>query len=250
MLVNGAGFGKEVALRLRLLTVPVLGRAMSRRVTPSGIRMIEHLNFANPDLATPMRIKHALAIAAQPGTVQVVWETGQGLASARRGIGSRWRESLLRKVAADEPSLVVWGDRDRAPRTTTSTRLDAACLVRPAICSRAWVTYLRPRRPTRSPTWCASSQAPSRPGLVANARPPSRVTGRRMLANKSPVARAPVTHDKGNAPWRAEYSEVLGKRRTLDWLGRVVRLPDRASDECHRARTLATTSHGVYTLQP
>ena len=113
MLVNGAGFGKEVALPLRLLTVPVLGRAMSRRVTPSGIRMIEHLNFANPDLATPMRIKHALAIAAQPGTVQVVWETGQGLASARRGIGSRWRESLLRKVAADEPSLVVWGDQDR-----------------------------------------------------------------------------------------------------------------------------------------
>lgn len=114
VLVNSAGFGKEVALPIRLLAVPVLGRVMSHRASPSSVRMLERLNFADPALATPTRIEHALAIAAQPGTGDVVWETVQGLVSARFGIASGWRRSLLQEVAAaDKPTLVVWGDKDR-----------------------------------------------------------------------------------------------------------------------------------------
>ncbi|HEX7825828.1 MAG TPA: alpha/beta fold hydrolase, partial [Mycobacterium sp.] len=63
VLINSAGFGTEVALALRLLAVPVLGRLATRRTTRVGARLAERLLFADPALATDERIDHALAIA-------------------------------------------------------------------------------------------------------------------------------------------------------------------------------------------
>ena len=113
-LVNSAGFGKEVALPLRLLTTPVLGRFMASRATPSTVRLMERLIFANPDLVTRSRVDHAMAIAQQPDTGEVVWETANALATARGGVRPEWRKSLSARVASEgKPTLIVWGDRDR-----------------------------------------------------------------------------------------------------------------------------------------
>ncbi|WP_371583264.1 alpha/beta fold hydrolase [Streptomyces sp. NBC_01314] len=113
VLVNSAGFGAEVALPLRLLAAPVLGRLATRRTTEAGAKMAERLLFADPGLATTVRIEHALAIARQPDPSTVLLETLRELATLR-GTKPRWRAELTAAVAKHpRPTLIVWGDRDR-----------------------------------------------------------------------------------------------------------------------------------------
>ncbi|MFJ8024586.1 alpha/beta fold hydrolase [Streptomyces sp. NPDC096311] len=113
VLVNSAGFGPEVALPLRLLTLPVLGRLVTRRPTRAGTRMTERLPFADPALATKERIDHALAIARQPDPSAVLLETVRELATMR-GTKPGWRAELTAAVAKHpRPTLIIWGDRDR-----------------------------------------------------------------------------------------------------------------------------------------
>jgi pimeloyl-ACP methyl ester carboxylesterase len=112
VLVDSAGFGAEITLPLRLLTVPVLGRLMISRTTRASVRMVEPLGFADPALATDARIEHALAVARQPDTNIVMWETARELATPR-GAKAAWRERLLESVAEHvKPTLIMWGDRD------------------------------------------------------------------------------------------------------------------------------------------
>jgi pimeloyl-ACP methyl ester carboxylesterase len=123
VLANSAGFGAEVALPLRLLTLPVLGDLAGRRTTRGSARMTERAIFANPGLATAARIDHALAIASQPGNSTVLLETARLLATPR-GVKPRWRADLTAAVAKHpRPTLIVWGDRDRI---LPARHLDAA----------------------------------------------------------------------------------------------------------------------------
>ncbi|MEU6196551.1 alpha/beta fold hydrolase [Streptomyces sp. NPDC047061] len=113
VLVNSAGFGSEVALPLRLLALPVLGRIATRRTTRAGARMAERLLFADPLLATKERIDHALAIARQPDPNAVLLETVRQLATVR-GTRLGWQADLAAAVRKHpRPTLVIWGDRDR-----------------------------------------------------------------------------------------------------------------------------------------
>ncbi|MET7655027.1 MULTISPECIES: alpha/beta fold hydrolase [unclassified Streptomyces] len=122
-LVNSAGFGSEVALPIRLLTVPVLGRLATRRTTRAGARMAERLSFADPQLATTVRIEHALAIARRPDPGAVLLETVRELGTLR-GTKTRWRAELTAAMAQNpRPTLVIWGDRDRV---LPARHLDAA----------------------------------------------------------------------------------------------------------------------------
>lgn len=113
VLVASAGFGSEVALPLRLLAVPLLGRLATRRTTRAGARMAERLSFADPGLATEVRIEHALAIARRPDPGAVLLEAVRELATLR-GAKPRWRAELTAAVAKHpRPTLIIWGDRDR-----------------------------------------------------------------------------------------------------------------------------------------
>lgn len=113
VLVDSAGFGKEVALPLRLLTISGVGEAMTRHVTRGSARMSERMSFADPRLATKARIDHALAASRQPDTAEVMLETVRSLATLR-GVNAPWRKELLSTVAALKlPTLVFWGERDR-----------------------------------------------------------------------------------------------------------------------------------------
>jgi pimeloyl-ACP methyl ester carboxylesterase len=114
VLVSSAGFGKEVALPLRLLSTRVLGRLMATHTTISSALIGERMLYASRDFATRSRVDHAMAIARHPGTGEVVWETAQALATLRGGVRREWRTALsARGAAAGKPTLVVWGDRDR-----------------------------------------------------------------------------------------------------------------------------------------
>ncbi|RNL62717.1 alpha/beta fold hydrolase [Nocardioides marmoriginsengisoli] len=113
VLVTSAGFGKEVALPLRLLSTLSVGRFLASRTTPFSARLAERMLFVNPELVTEARIDHALAIARQPDTGEVTWETANALATLR-GLRPEWQEALSNRIAAErKPTLVIWGDRDR-----------------------------------------------------------------------------------------------------------------------------------------
>ena len=113
-LINSAGFGREVTVLLRMLTVPGLGQLSTRRPTRASARLLERTIFADPALATKARIDHALAIARQAHSGTVLRETAVALGTPARGIKPGWRRQLAAFAALHpRPTLVMWGECDR-----------------------------------------------------------------------------------------------------------------------------------------
>lgn len=113
-LINSAGFGREVTVLLRMLTVPGLGQLSTRRPTRAGARLLERTIFADPSLATRERIDHALAIGRQPHSGAVLREAAVSLGTPTRGVKPGWRRQLAAFAALHpRPTLIMWGERDR-----------------------------------------------------------------------------------------------------------------------------------------
>jgi pimeloyl-ACP methyl ester carboxylesterase len=122
-LVNSAGFGKEVALALRVLAVPGLGLRLLRRMDRRAAWRVERSLFVDRALVTDERVDFALKVAGRPDQARVFLETAKSLATVR-GTRAGWRSELVTKVAElRKPTLVVWGDRDLI---LPATHLDAA----------------------------------------------------------------------------------------------------------------------------
>ncbi len=111
VLVASAGFGKEVILALRLITVPGLGELLmkpSRRSAENTVRSFVH----DPDLVTEERTTHTLNLARQPGAARAFLAAARNLGTWR-GVRAAWREELGRRLAELElPTLVIWGEYD------------------------------------------------------------------------------------------------------------------------------------------
>ncbi|MGW4585708.1 alpha/beta fold hydrolase [Amycolatopsis thermoflava] len=111
VLVNSAGFGREVTIALRLLALRPLGKLLLRPSVAGAVRT-ERALFHDRKFATRERVEHALEIARQPHAARVMLETARGLGGFR-GVREDWRAELVQAVAARAlPTLVVWGDRD------------------------------------------------------------------------------------------------------------------------------------------
>jgi len=111
VLVNSAGFGREVTLPLRLLAIPRLGERLMTPHPRNSVRSVRSL-FYSPQFATPERVQHAQLLAEQPN------RTASFLSVARvlggwRGVHPAWRETLTGQLAARKvPTLIVWGAQD------------------------------------------------------------------------------------------------------------------------------------------
>jgi pimeloyl-ACP methyl ester carboxylesterase len=111
VLVNSAGFGREVTITLRLLAIRPLGRLLTRPSRYSA-RRVERSLFHDPAFVTEARVEHTFALARRPHAARVLLETLRSMGTFR-GARSQWRQTLLHAVAGlDIPILVVWGDRD------------------------------------------------------------------------------------------------------------------------------------------
>jgi pimeloyl-ACP methyl ester carboxylesterase len=111
-LVNSAGFGREVALALRILAVPGLGKPLLRRIDARSAYRIERSLFHDGAHVTAERVELAVRVAARPHHARVFLETARDLGTFR-GIRAPWRQTLLGQVAAQaKPTLIVWGERD------------------------------------------------------------------------------------------------------------------------------------------
>ncbi|BBY56987.1 alpha/beta fold hydrolase [Mycolicibacterium sarraceniae] len=112
-LINSAGFGSDVTLLLRMLTMPVLGALSTRRPTRMSAVLFERSIHANKAVATKERIDHALAVGSQPGTGAALRETALDLGTPR-GVKPQWRRDLAAAVArSPRPTFIMWGSEDR-----------------------------------------------------------------------------------------------------------------------------------------
>jgi pimeloyl-ACP methyl ester carboxylesterase len=110
-LVNSAGFGREVAIALRLLAIRGLGELLLRP-NRGAARRSERALFADPSFVTEARVEQALARAERAGSAEFFLEAARELGTFR-GVRAGWRAELLAKVVRHpRPTLILWGDRD------------------------------------------------------------------------------------------------------------------------------------------
>ena len=112
VLVDSAGFGQDVTLALRLLTVKPLGAAMLRPRLASS-RMAVRAAFSDQSAVTDARIAHAYRLSQRTNHRETMLDLA-GELGTYRGARTSWREDLLTTLAqADLPILLLWGDSDR-----------------------------------------------------------------------------------------------------------------------------------------
>ena len=111
ILVDSAGFGKEVTPALRILALPLIGRIALRPSRQRATLAIAGILY-DKKYRTEERITHAYALSQRPGGATVMLQTAKSMGNWR-GIRPEWREELLAKVAALHlPVLLVWGEKD------------------------------------------------------------------------------------------------------------------------------------------
>lgn len=112
VLLNSAGFGREVTLALRLLAVRPLGRRLLTPSRDAAARTVRSI-FADSSFVTGERVEAAFALASRPAHTATLLEVARSLGTLR-GVRPRWRRELLARVAALRiPTLVIWGEHDR-----------------------------------------------------------------------------------------------------------------------------------------
>ncbi|HWE92050.1 MAG TPA: alpha/beta fold hydrolase [Pseudonocardiaceae bacterium] len=112
LLANSAGFGREVTVTLRLLSLRPLGELLLRWPNRNGARRVVRSLFYDPAFVTEARIDQAMVLAGLPGRSREFLHIGRALGTFR-GVRPEWRAELLAAlVARPIPTLVVWGERD------------------------------------------------------------------------------------------------------------------------------------------
>lgn len=111
VLANSAGFGKEVALVLRLLAVGPLAALLMRPDPVASRRTVQSI-FYDKALVTDARVDHAFALSQRASHRQTLLDVARDLGTIF-GVRAGWRKALLGALAQSEtPTLVVWGDHD------------------------------------------------------------------------------------------------------------------------------------------
>jgi pimeloyl-ACP methyl ester carboxylesterase len=112
VLVNSAGFGRQVTIALRALGVPGLGRLLLSRPSPKRSRMVVRSLFFDATYVTDERVADAYALASRPGGADTFARVARNLGTWR-GVRPGWRRDLLTAVAAQRvPTLIIWGTHD------------------------------------------------------------------------------------------------------------------------------------------
>jgi pimeloyl-ACP methyl ester carboxylesterase len=127
LLVNSAGFGREVTIVLRLLALRPLGKLLLRP-SRSASRRSEQAIFRNRDFVTEARVQRALELSRRPHGARVMLDLSRSLGTFR-GVRRPWRDAVIAATAAAAvPTLVVWGSHDLV---LPAAHLDAAKRVLP-----------------------------------------------------------------------------------------------------------------------
>jgi len=111
VLANSAGFGKEVALVLRLLAVRPLAALLMRPDEAASHRTVQAL-FYDKELVTGDRVGHAFALSQRATHRKTLLDVARDLGTVS-GVRAEWRTALIQALAQSAvPTLVVWGTHD------------------------------------------------------------------------------------------------------------------------------------------
>jgi pimeloyl-ACP methyl ester carboxylesterase len=111
VLANSAGFGKEVALVLRLLAVGPLAALLLRPDEQASRRTVQSL-FYDRTLVTGERIGHAYALSQRETHRKTLLDVAHDLGTIS-GVRAEWRRDLIEALAQSAvPTLVLWGSHD------------------------------------------------------------------------------------------------------------------------------------------
>lgn len=108
-LADSAGLGREIALVLRLGSLPLLGE-YARRPTLKGVRNLVRWLVYDPSLADEDELPLRLSYLKREGSAQALLRflrTGVGLFGQRPGTR---RDAILSSLSM--PTLIVWGAQD------------------------------------------------------------------------------------------------------------------------------------------
>lgn len=110
VLIDTAGFGKEIAPFLRLMSLPFVGELAEKQAARSTANMLRQI-FAGKNIATEALIAELVRIRSLPGARSAVLKT------LREGVdvfGMKRKHRLLGRLPdLPMPLMVVWGGRDR-----------------------------------------------------------------------------------------------------------------------------------------
>lgn len=111
-LAGSAGFGREVALPVRMMSVRPLGRLMMSKPSLGSARTLERSMFHDPAQVTDERVERGFRMAARPHGTRVFLDTAESLGTIR-GTRTQWRQELIDALSVrGVPTLVVWGEED------------------------------------------------------------------------------------------------------------------------------------------
>lgn len=113
VLVNSAGFGREVTLALRIIGLGPVGRRLLQRKTRAAAYRTELSLFSDSAFASDERVDHAMRVGGNPAHNETLVAVASHLGTFW-GIRRRWRKRLVPILAEQaKPTLVMWGDEDR-----------------------------------------------------------------------------------------------------------------------------------------
>ena len=156
VLADSAGFGQEVALVLRLLTVRPLAALLMRPDKAASRRTVQSL-FYDQELATDARVDHAFALSQRAVHRQTTLDIARDLGTIF-GIRAEWRTALIDALAqSDRPTLVAWGDHDHILPHSQLGRRPRGCPAPSRTSSRTRGTCRRSNGLMSSPRWWRAS---------------------------------------------------------------------------------------------
>jgi len=114
VLVDSAGFGSEVTLGLRILTLRGVGELLSTP-SPRLVRGTLEGVFFDKGFITPEREARELELARLKGAQSAYVSVARALGTFLGGVRAEWVWSVLRRCGdlTHLPTLIVWGDRDQ-----------------------------------------------------------------------------------------------------------------------------------------
>ena len=111
VLADSAGFGKEVSMALRLMSVPILGEYLSRPSREGIANTWSHLIY-DQDLIKDQWLEEAYEMASLPGAQTCQLSVLRSMCNLWGGKRSIYQPILERMGEIEIPTLVIWGAQD------------------------------------------------------------------------------------------------------------------------------------------
>ncbi len=112
VLADSAGMGREVAISLRLLTIPILGELLARPSRTGAIQALRQI-FYKQALITDQMIEEAFEISLLPGAQRCFLSMLRSGCNIFGGKRDAYHAVLDRLEELRMPALIIWGAQDR-----------------------------------------------------------------------------------------------------------------------------------------